>query len=111
MSIHHELVIPDQQMPPLPQALCRTRPDLPWLGGGTDKQVTAARALCCQCPELNPCTRWAVANNEPAGIWGGLSQHQREALYNFFPLSNSKLVARSSQLTVTHLDHPCSHFI
>ena len=48
MSTHHDLVIPDEQMPPLSQALCRTRPDLPWLGGGTDKQVTAARALCCQ---------------------------------------------------------------
>ena len=80
MSTHHDFVIPDEQMPPLPQALCRTRPDLPWLGGGTDKQVTAARALCCQCPELNPCTRWALTNHEPAGIWGGLSQHQREAM-------------------------------
>ena len=69
-----------QPVPRFEAALCRTRPDLPWLGGGTDRQVRTCVALCCLCPHLIDCGRWAQDNDEPAGIWGGLTQNQREAM-------------------------------
>jgi hypothetical protein len=37
-------------------------------------------ALCKACPVNALCLDFALANDEPYGIWGGLSRHQRLAL-------------------------------
>ena len=41
----------------------------------------AAKAVCATCPVLAACREHALAVREPYGIWGGLSEHDREDLY------------------------------
>lgn len=40
----------------------------------------AAKAVCATCPVLLACREHALAVREPYGIWGGLSEQEREAL-------------------------------
>ena len=40
----------------------------------------AAKAVCATCPVLLQCRRHALAAREPYGVWGGLSEHEREAI-------------------------------
>ena len=77
MSTHRQ----PHAMPRFDHPRCAARPDLPWLGGGSERQVRACIALCCQCRHLIECGRWAQDNDEPAGVWGGLSMEQRERLH------------------------------
>lgn len=65
------------------QARCRGldteifyRPD------GVTRSVRAARertakAICAICPVRQQCLDWALATQEPAGIWGGLTPEER----------------------------------
>ena len=40
----------------------------------------AAKAVCAGCPVLQACRSAALAAREPYGVWGGLSEHEREAI-------------------------------
>lgn len=40
-----------------------------------------AKAICATCPVLAACREHALAVREPYGIWGGLSENDREELY------------------------------
>ena len=40
----------------------------------------AAKAVCASCPVLVVCREHALASREPYGVWGGLSEHEREAI-------------------------------
>ena len=40
----------------------------------------AAKAVCASCPVLLLCREHALASREPYGVWGGLSEHEREAI-------------------------------
>lgn len=42
---------------------------------------SAAKAICGRCPVLNECAAHALAVREPYGVWGGLSEDDREAIY------------------------------
>jgi WhiB family transcriptional regulator, redox-sensing transcriptional regulator len=39
-----------------------------------------AKAICQRCPVLVQCRRHALAVREPYGIWGGLSESEREQI-------------------------------
>jgi WhiB family transcriptional regulator, redox-sensing transcriptional regulator len=41
----------------------------------------AAKAVCRRCPVLAACREHALKVHEPYGVWGGLTEHEREALY------------------------------
>ena len=41
----------------------------------------AAKAVCANCPVVNECASHALAVREPYGVWGGLSEDDREAIY------------------------------
>lgn len=45
--------------------------------GGSSK---AARAICAQCAVRLECLRYALANREQFGIWGGTSERERRKL-------------------------------
>lgn len=45
--------------------------------GGSSK---AARAVCAQCEVRLECLRYALANREQFGIWGGTSERERRKL-------------------------------
>ena len=41
----------------------------------------AAKAVCSGCPVMDLCRRHALAAREPYGVWGGLSESEREAVH------------------------------
>lgn len=44
-----------------------------------------AKAICRDCPVLTQCREHAVRVREPYGVWGGLSEDDREALFARLP--------------------------
>jgi WhiB family redox-sensing transcriptional regulator len=42
---------------------------------------SAAKALCLGCPVLQRCREHSLQIREPYGVWGGLTEHEREATY------------------------------
>ncbi len=41
----------------------------------------AAQAICRTCPVIDSCRRHALQVREPYGVWGGLTEDDREAIY------------------------------
>lgn len=41
----------------------------------------AARAVCRSCPVMQQCREHALAVREPYGVWGGLTEDDRERIY------------------------------
>ena len=41
-----------------------------------------AKEICAQCSVREPCLQYAVSIKEPHGIWGGLNEIERRALYD-----------------------------
>jgi WhiB family redox-sensing transcriptional regulator len=39
-----------------------------------------AKEVCRHCPVIEPCRRHALAAQEPYGVWGGLSEGEREQI-------------------------------
>lgn len=48
----------------------------PEKGGST----APAKAVCRRCPVQTACLEYAIANDEPHGVWGGMSPKQRRRL-------------------------------
>lgn len=42
---------------------------------------SAAKAICVTCPVLQRCRAHALSAREPYGVWGGLSEDEREAIH------------------------------
>ncbi|MEU2246785.1 WhiB family transcriptional regulator [Streptomyces sp. NPDC019224] len=65
-------------------AACRDEdPDLFFPIGSTGPalvQVEEAKTVCRRCPVQEECLRWALENNQDAGVWGGLGESERRAL-------------------------------
>jgi WhiB family redox-sensing transcriptional regulator len=49
-------------------------------GPSRSGRESAAKAICATCPVLALCREHALAAREPYGVWGGLSEHDREAI-------------------------------
>ncbi len=45
------------------------------------KRELAAKAVCGTCPVMKPCREHGLRVREPYGVWGGLSEDDREKLY------------------------------
>jgi WhiB family redox-sensing transcriptional regulator len=41
----------------------------------------AAKAICASCPVLQQCAAHALLVREPYGVWGGMSEEEREARF------------------------------
>ena len=41
----------------------------------------AAKAVCLSCPVLQNCREHALQVHEPYGVWGGMTEYEREAMY------------------------------
>jgi WhiB family redox-sensing transcriptional regulator len=59
------------------ESLCLSHPDVDFFDGFQKKQ---AKAICGQCAVSERCLQFAMENNEEAGVWGGLDDHERKAL-------------------------------
>ena len=58
-------------------------------GPARARREARAKAVCLSCPVLEMCRRHALAVQEPYGIWGGLSESERDSI----------IKARKRQLT------------
>ena len=50
-------------------------------GPARSNRASKALKICATCPVLEQCRRHALAVREPYGIWGGLTEDQRAAIY------------------------------
>lgn len=49
-------------------------------GPARARREARAKAICGACPVLAQCRRHALAVQEPYGIWGGLSEAERDSI-------------------------------
>ena len=49
-------------------------------GPRRSNREAAAKAVCARCPVLEVCRDHALATREPFGVWGGLSETDREEI-------------------------------
>lgn len=54
----------------------------PWNERGPTRQERErqAKAVCATCPVIDACGEHALAVKEDYGVWGGLTEHERQAL-------------------------------
>jgi len=50
------------------------------------RREAAAKRVCAGCPVRIECADYAIRAREPYGVWGGLSEADREAIYAQIPL-------------------------
>jgi len=50
-------------------------------GGGALDEISAAKAICASCAVLNECRDYALSSRQPFGVWGGLDEEQRRAVW------------------------------
>ena len=48
--------------------------------GPAISQVAEAKAVCRECVVKGICLKWAIDNNQDAGVWGGMSEEERRSL-------------------------------
>ena len=67
------------------EAACRDAdPELFFPGGdirSARAQVKTAKLICRGCPVSAACLNWALASGQQAGIWGGLTEYERNRLH------------------------------
>lgn len=55
-------------------------------GGGALDEVSAAKAICATCAVLSECREYALRTRQPFGVWGGLDEEQRRAVWAGHPV-------------------------
>ena len=50
-------------------------------GGPAAAQIIKAKAVCAGCPVLEKCRAHGLSVREPYGVWGGLTEEDREEIY------------------------------
>lgn len=49
-------------------------------GAAREARETRAKAICQRCPVLASCREYALAAEEPYGVWGGLGEQERRVI-------------------------------
>jgi WhiB family transcriptional regulator, redox-sensing transcriptional regulator len=50
-------------------------------GSSRRSRDRAAKAVCLDCPVLQDCRKHALQVREPYGVWGGMTEYEREAMH------------------------------
>ena len=50
-------------------------------GPARRRRDDAAKAICASCPVMTQCRQHALTVREPYGVWGGMTEDEREAYY------------------------------
>ena len=82
-------------------------------GSGRARREAMAKQVCKGCPVLEQCRRHALAVQEPYGVWGGLSEGERDDIVRGrrrtirVPLATKDCahVTRHTLTTKVHGDH------
>jgi len=61
----------------------------------------AAKSICSRCPVIKQCAEHALAVREPYGVWGGMTEDERE-----FLLTGRRTVNTTVNTTVTDSTNP-----
>lgn len=83
-----------QAMPNLPLAACAGHPDADSFTADRSNAAKAfkiAKKICAGCPELAPCREFAM-NNKCEGVWGGLTERERQAQRQGKKVPNPELI-------------------
>ncbi len=48
--------------------------------GPAVEQAEEAKRVCARCNVREPCLEFAIATNQDAGVWGGLTEDERRTL-------------------------------
>lgn len=76
-----EVLVPFGREPWRDDALCAQYPyDMDRFFRDDKASVAAAKATCAACPVREPCLDYATANEDPWGVWGGLTPKERQAV-------------------------------
>src|SRR3954452_16101154 len=43
-------------------------------------QIAEAKTVCRRCPVVSECLEWALETGEEGGVWGGMSEAERDAV-------------------------------
>ncbi|MGA1099875.1 MAG: WhiB family transcriptional regulator, partial [Candidatus Nanopelagicales bacterium] len=46
-----------------------------------ESRIMHANIFCATCPVLKQCAEHALSVREPYGVWGGMSEDDREAIF------------------------------
>lgn len=49
-------------------------------GPARSGREAAAKAICARCPVIRQCAAHALSAREPYGVWGGMSESEREEI-------------------------------
>src|SRR5437762_1204407 len=58
-------------------AACRERPEIEFRSDDDDGMAARAKAVCGRCLVREDCLAWALAHDEPTGVWGSLTRQER----------------------------------
>lgn len=50
---------------------------------GSEVAERGITSYCNTCPTKIDCLEWAIANNEPYGVWGGTTTRERERIRSY----------------------------
>jgi WhiB family redox-sensing transcriptional regulator len=50
-------------------------------GPARRRRDDAAKAVCASCPVMQECRQHALTVREPYGVWGGMTEDEREVHY------------------------------
>jgi WhiB family redox-sensing transcriptional regulator len=65
-------------------------------GQARSSREESAKEVCLHCPVCKPCREHALKVHEPYGVWGGMTEEEREEYY-----SREKQAARAARLAAT----------
>lgn len=67
-------------------------------GSARRSRERAAKRVCVRCPVLMLCRHHALRTREPYGVWGGLSEDEREQIHRSGDLSIATALASVDDL-------------
>lgn len=59
-------------------------------------RITRTKKVCADCLVLVECRAFALQVREPHGVWGGLSEHEREEILGTFPADSGRSAHRQA---------------
>jgi len=65
-------------------------------GPSRSARERAAQAICATCPVIAACADQALASREPYGVWGGLTESDREEIWTGRRSAPSREAARAA---------------